>query len=95
MGYYIETPGQYLGKALKIAQDHDGSIVTEEESYKALVDPDLAVIVVVSNGAFEAAAFTYNKKKWLDFHTDGDTRPKKYVILNRDKAKELTGYDGD
>ena len=95
MGYYIETPGKNLGKAFAIAEEHDGSIVTKEESYKALVDPDLAVIIVVGNGLWEAAAFAYNEKEWLDFHTDGDTRSKKYVILNRDKAKELTDYHGD
>jgi len=91
MGYYIETPGFNQGKAEIIAKEHGGKIVSFSVAKVEMNDPNKAVIIVVSNAMFEAAAFAYDMKEFNAFtQTYGDNKPKKFVILPRKIAKELT-----
>jgi acyl-coenzyme A synthetase/AMP-(fatty) acid ligase len=94
MGYYIETSGR-SGKAKAIADQHNGLLVDQATAKKFMDDKTKAVIVVVDNILFEAAAFAYSMGEFLEFHSPQDHRLKTYVVIDRAKAKKLTGYTGD
>lgn len=89
MGYYIETP-EPLNKATQISKLFNGKIVAIPEFDK--VPADKAVIVVVSNGFFDAAAYAYNQAEFDEFHRPGDFRPKQYVLMDKILAGKLSGY---
>jgi len=93
MGYYIQTSGTH-GKAREIAEKFDGQVVDELAAGMAMMDKDKAVIVVVNNGPFEAAAFAYNDEEFKEFTRLNDPRPRKFVVMYRQTAKDLTGYMG-
>jgi hypothetical protein len=94
MGYYIQTDTNH-GKAEQIAKKFNGNIVDELTAGMTMMDRDKAVIVVVDNGPFEAAAFAYNNSEFMEFTSIADCRPRKFVIIDRQIAKEQTGYRGD
>jgi len=90
MGYYIEVP-KSKDKAQQIVELYGGRIVFSPPSFEDIT-PDDAIICVVDNGPYEAAAFCYNQDELYAFtHKDG--RPRTWVIMNRQKACELTGYE--
>lgn len=89
MGYYIEVP-ENKGKAQQIVELYGGTIVPGPLSFED-VTPDKAIICVVDNGPFEAAAFAFNQRE-LHYFSSLDGRPRTWVILDRKKACELTGY---
>lgn len=91
MGYYIQTSGN-KGKAEYIAADHDGKLVSEEEAEVAMTDPTKGVVCVVDNGPFEAALFCYDQDEFDQTLNPDDPRPRQYVIIDREKAEELSGY---
>ena len=91
MGYYIQTSGTH-GKADEIAKVHDGEVVPQPSSFKDIPSTD-ALICVVNNGYFEAAGFAFNEEEFLAFTRPDDPRPKKFVIISRKLAMELTGYE--
>ena len=93
MGYYIQGPNK--SKAQYIVSEYDGKIVPAPEKFSD-VPADKAIICVVDNGPFEAAAFAYDEREFDAFKGDEnghDRRPRKWVIMDRAKAIELTGYD--
>ncbi len=92
MGYYIEVP-RNKGKAQQIVELYGGQIVFRPPSFEDIT-PDEAIICVVDNGPFEAAAFAFNQDE-LHVFTHMDGRPRTWVIMNRQKACELTGYEED
>lgn len=92
MGYYVETEGHHQ-KAEKIAAEHGGTVVSFVQAKEAMNDKTKAVIVTVNNGMFEAAGFAYDLKEFEAF-TDF-ARPTNFVVIDRQKAKELTGFKGD
>ena len=93
MGFYIET-GSSTGKAKFIVDNYSG----KEDSFVEAIrisethNREKGVIIVVNNGPFEAAAFAFNHNEFLAFHNSDDNRPKQYVIMDYNKACELTGY---
>ena len=89
MGYYIQVP-KNKGKAQQIVELHGGQIVSRPPTFEDIT-PDEAIICVVDNGHYEAAAFAFNQDK-LYVLTHADGRPRTWVIMNRRKACELTGY---
>lgn len=89
MGYYIETP-EHRNKAKQIANLYGGQIVPMPEFSK--VPSDKAVIVVVSNFAFDAAAYAYNQDEFDAFHEPGDFRPKQYILMDKKQAEKWSGY---
>ncbi len=89
MGYYIEVP-KNKGKAQQIVELYGGRIVFIPPTFED-ISPDEAIICVVDNGPFEAAAFCYNQGELLEF-TSYEGRPKTWVIMSHEKACELTGY---
>lgn len=89
MGYYIQT-GTAKGKATEIEREHGAIRVTQDDAQHCIVDPALAVIVVVDNGPFEAAAFAYNKDEFEAFTLTHDRRPKVFLVMDRKTAKAVT-----
>jgi len=89
MGYYIQGPAK--GKAEFIVENLNGKIVSQSEAKEA-VDNGLGVIVVVNNGPFEAAGFAFDWKEFQDFTLFTDQRPKRFVIMDRKLACELSGF---
>ena len=90
MGYYINT-GTNFDKAAEIVRQFGGFRVAKPDSF-ASIPTDKALIVVVDNGAFEAAGFAYNQAEFNAFTEPEDSRPKEYVIMDRHKAEQLTGF---
>ncbi|KKM62350.1 hypothetical protein LCGC14_1522510 [marine sediment metagenome] len=91
MGYYIETPGHTHGKAQQIIDVHGAELLSRAPLSVDDVPADKAIICVVDNGPFEAAAFAYNDEELRDF-THPDPRPKQWLLMDRAKACELTGF---
>jgi hypothetical protein len=93
MGYYInETkngPLGALGKADRIIQDENA---IELHFPPPIFPQDKAVICVVSNGPFDAAAFAYSEEEMDYFNDPNDYRPKRWLLMNLDRARFLTGY---
>lgn len=90
MGYYIQTDG-IKNKATEIANQHSGLVLDHVPESFDSVPSNMAIICVVDNGHFEAAAFCYSKEEFEVFMTP-DGRPKTWMLMNRDKAEELTGF---
>jgi len=90
MGYYIQVP-EHFGKAEQIEALYDGMIIPKPNSFD-LIPLNMALIVVVRNENFEAAGFAYDEEEFAAFTYPGDLRPKKFVLMNRVMANELSGY---
>ncbi len=93
MGYYIEGT-EDKGKARQILDLYGGRVVSGVPSFKDL-KPDEAIICVLDNGSFEAAGFAYDERELAVFAAPdrlGPQRPRTWLIMDRKKACELTGY---
>lgn len=90
MGYYIQVP-KNKDKAKQIVSLHGGRIAPTPPCFEDIAEGE-AIICVVDNGHFEAAGFCYNQAELTRFsYFDG--RPRTWVIMDRAKACELTGYN--
>lgn len=94
MGYYIETE-RSTDKAQQIIDLYGAERVSVSEAAMCMGDPSIAVICVVSNSLFDAAGFAYDIKEFLNFNHVSDPRPKTWLKMDRQKAKELTRYKGE
>jgi len=94
MGYYVQTPGAVTKKAELIAAEHNGEIVDVKEAFEAF-DQGKGVICVVTNPAFEAAAFAHDHEQLEHFaDTSDDMRPRKWVVLESfEQAAKLANYE--
>lgn len=92
MGYYIETPWN-KNKAMQICEAVPGTIVLDLADTFQFSDipEDKALICIVDNGPFEAAAYCYSPEELNEFRKE-DGRPKKWLLMPRDKAEKLSGY---
>lgn len=93
MGYYIET-GTMHGKAQHIMDQLDAIEISQDEARIFLEEgTDCAIICVVDNGPFEAAAYCHDLKEFQQFTLPHDDRPKTWLMVS-DKAQveTLTGY---
>lgn len=93
MGYYIETP-EPLGKAGQIVAQFGATKIPRPRDFSQ-IPPTQALICVVNNYHFEAAAFCYDECEFEEFDNPRDLRPKSWLLMDREKAKELTGFRGD
>jgi len=91
MGFYIEGPAK--GKAPFIRSEYDAEFINEPEYFKDIPD-DKALICVINNGPFEAAGFAFDDREFRGFSAPGDPRPKQWMMMDRKKAEELTGFKG-
>jgi len=91
MGYYIQTPGRSQNKALTIAYVYDGQVIPQPSTF-AQIPPDKALVIVVDNAPFEAAALADDEREFSEFTDPSDRRPKQYVLLDKPTAYQLAGY---
>ena len=90
MGYYIQGPSKNKGAFLE--EEYNARECSQIEAFVHIEDLDEIGVCVVDNGSFEAAALCYNKKEFIVLSNPRDLRPKKWYLMNRDKACELAGY---
>lgn len=93
MGYYIQCRGAH-GKAQEIMDSLGGIEISADEA-EMIIREDIggAVICVVNNGPFEAAAYCYNLSEFRQFNRPDDDRRKTWLLVNDTaKVKQLTGY---
>lgn len=93
MGFYVEVPEVFFGKADKIIKIFDARLVSQEQAEAFVADGVKAVICVVTNPNFEAAAFCYDSKEFNRFTYKGDPRPKAWLVTDdRELIENITGY---
>ena len=90
MGAYIQGP--IKGKALYICTEYGATPLQGPPKKFEDMPIDKALICVMSNGPFEAAAFVYNASELHAFTLAEDHRPKTWLMMDRAKACELTGH---
>lgn len=97
VGYYLETPPHRFEKAAQIAAEYKGTIIDAlEAAHIVKSEPDKAVICVVQNPGFEAAAFCYSMSEYQRFTYKLDLRPRTWIVINdRALVEERTGYAKD
>lgn len=92
MGYYIQT-SEPKGKVEAICKGLNGIEITQDEAAFFVKEQMGAVICVVDNGKFEAAAFCHNLDEFRVFSDPQDDRPKRWVMVEDiEKVKELTRF---
>jgi hypothetical protein len=89
MGWYIQGPA--LGKAQFIVSEYDGKIIPCPKSFSEVPDGK-ALVCVVKNGPFDAAAYCFNDHEFEAFTYPCDCRPKTWLLVDKQKVHEVTGY---
>jgi hypothetical protein len=92
MGYYINEnslgePLPNIGKANILIMSNDASQILPPKEFPT----DYAIICVVDNGYFEAAGYCYSKEEYEEFRSP-DGRPKRWLKMDIELAKKLSGY---
>lgn len=92
MGFYLETP-KCQQKAEQLIKMYSAREVRMEEALDAIFENKHAVICVVRNQYFDAAAFCYDLDEFRRLNYVDDPRPRRWLIIeDRDMVDELTGY---
>lgn len=90
MGFYIQGPttgkAQYIIKEYLAEPLHHQPLKYEPPKGKVFV-------CVVTNITFDAAAVCVDKEEFERF-TRPDDRPKKWLLMDKAQAYDLTEYDG-
>lgn len=90
MGYYLQGPdpkADHLLATYPYFQE-----VTLSEAAGDVMDEDRAVVVVVQNGMFDAAAFAFSEGEFEEFTRDDDPRPRRFLTGPRDLVEVLSRY---
>jgi hypothetical protein len=87
MGHYINwtskgVPVPALGKASFLVKSGDAAWVDLPRSFED-VPQDKLLVVVVSNGLFEAAGIVYSEDEYLAFSNPRDRRPKGWLLIEK------------
>ncbi len=92
MGFYLETP-RHKEKAEQLIKLYDAREVKMEEALDAIYENKHAVICVLRNPNFDAAAFCHDLAEFRRFNHVDDDRPRKWLIIeDRDMVDRLSGY---
>jgi hypothetical protein len=92
MGYYLET-GTVKNKAAIIEDTYGAVQITLQEAEFFVNEREGAVICVVDNGPFEAAAFIYNDDALQTFRNPNDPRQKTWLLVDdRGAIERATGF---
>ena len=92
MGFYIQVP-ENKDKARQLVELYGAEIIPLRPTSLTDVPSDKALICVVDNGAFEAAAYAFDEREFSDFcWTPQDPRPRTWVLMDKEKAEELSGF---
>lgn len=103
MGYYIETELP-TGKAKQLldkypctqlamrhaAKPHWKTSMARVICHKLMEDFDL--VVVVTNGGFDAAAYAFDQRELDHFMSDEDKRVRSLLVFPKGMAAKLSGY---
>ena len=81
MGYYIET-GTAKNKVALIEETYNAIQITPQEAEFFVNEHEGAVICVVDNGPFEAAAFCHSSDEFRTFNDSADPRPKTWPLVD-------------
>lgn len=90
MGYYIETDAS-TGKAQWLVFNENAEFVQQPDSFDG-VPEDKALICVVNNFIFEAAAYCFSPEEFEVFTLPDDVRPKKWLLMDKVRAESMSGY---
>lgn len=92
MGWYVETPG-FFNKAEKIKKMYGAVELTRCDAEDKIDECKGAVICVVKNSSFEAAAFCYSPQEFRRFDYPGDPRPKTWLwVEDRELIAQISGF---
>lgn len=94
MGYYIQT-SSHFDKAADLVRD--GAEVVEIKKgeapgYLSAMPSNKALVCVMDNGPFEAAGLCFDAGEAEAFDGPTDTRPRKWLVMDKARAHELSGY---
>ena len=87
MGFYInpdEPKEEWLGK--------NGKAILKPEFP---VDKDMALVCLVNNGPFAAAAIAYSRAEFKHFTSPDDGRPKTWFLVPKTKICEVSNIKPD
>ena len=90
MGRYIQGPT--LGKAKMLLDQHNGTLTLDPPTNFNDIPDGKALIVVVDNGPFEAAAYLDNEREfdhWMKPSINNDPRPRTYILIDKNLAEQL------
>lgn len=87
MGYYIEVPNN-RNKAEQMRTLHNAQVILQPKMLTE-IPKDKALICVVENGTFDAAAIVFNQHELDDFIYDGTTRRKTWMLIDKQRAFRL------
>ncbi len=90
MGYYIET-GTNHGKADVLVEKHGAVKIPCPKSYGDIPD-NLGLVCVVDNIYFEAAAYCYSEREFVEFNNASDPRRRQWLLMDKILAKQLSGF---
>jgi hypothetical protein len=89
VGYYIEVPDK-LYKAEQIRDIYKAVEIPAPKTFST-VPEDMAIICVVQNPTFDAAAYCYNESELEQFR-EFDGRRKTWLVMDKKLAEKLSGY---
>jgi len=90
MGYYIEVP-ENTGKTAQLVKLYGATIIKRPRSFDD-VPGDKALICVVGNRLFDAAAYCYSAAEFGAFNLPSDDRPRQWLLMDKKLVRELTGF---
>lgn len=97
MGYYLNPPDMRPFKQEWLKEI--GAVEVGQNKVAKFFDHPFrdmfGILCLVDNGGFEAVAFCYDKRELEACSLPHDKRPKKWFLLDRKKAKELSEYTGE
>ena len=93
MGYYIQTD-KPTGKAQQL-MEIPGTTTLPFMPQWSEIPADKALVCVVQNGPFDAAALAYSEKELEAFSLPNDLRPKTWLLMDKENAHKLAGYTGE
>ena len=87
MGIYIETP-DYKNKAQQLIAFYGAEDIPKPGGISK-VPKDKFLVPVVSNPQWDAAAVVYNAYEMRRLDQPHDTRPRKWLLMNKDIVRSL------
>jgi len=85
MGMYFQ--GDQFDKGQDLVLNHGARHVSKEYAASVVNDEKLVPVCVIDNGAFEEAALMFSQAEFDYCSRPQDTRPKRWYIMDREKAK--------
>ena len=88
MGLYLEPPVT-IGKAAWLIANAGATEIPAPDTFA--FGPSSCIICVIENGPFDAAGVIFDERELHDFLHDGTGRPRTWLLIKLEKAKELAG----